>query len=61
LNTSAATANAHPGPGKEIPMSNEATTKTLRVRTLSLDSWAVLTAFLLAALVRLGLLKSIPW
>ena len=41
-------------------MSN-ATTKTLKAPTLSLDTWAVLTAFLLAALVRMGLLKSIPW
>ena len=29
--------------------------------TLSLDTLAVLLAFLLAVLVRLGLLKSIPW
>ena len=30
-------------------------------RAPSLDTLAVLLAFLLAALVRLGLLKSIPW
>ena len=29
--------------------------------TLSLDTGAVLLALLLAALVRLGLLKSVPW
>lgn len=28
---------------------------------LSLDTWAVLLAFLLAALVRTGLLTSVPW
>lgn len=28
---------------------------------ISLDFWAVLTALLLAAFVRLGLLKHIPW
>ena len=30
-------------------------------RTLSADTAAVLVAFLLAALVRFGLLKSVPW
>ena len=30
-------------------------------RAPSLDTLAVLLAFLLAALVRLGLLKTIPW
>jgi hypothetical protein len=28
---------------------------------LSLDVWAVITAFLLALLVRLGVLKHVPW
>jgi hypothetical protein len=28
---------------------------------LSLDSWAVFAAFLAALLIRLGLLKHIPW
>ena len=28
---------------------------------LSLDVWAVLTSFFLALLVRIGLLKHIPW
>jgi hypothetical protein len=28
---------------------------------LSLDVWAVITAFLLALLVRVGVLKHIPW
>ena len=28
---------------------------------LSLDTWAVLTAFLLALLVRTGVFKHIPW
>ena len=30
-------------------------------RTWSLDTWAVLLAFLLAALVRIGLIKTVPW
>jgi hypothetical protein len=28
---------------------------------LSLDVWAVLTSFLLALLVRVGVLKHVPW
>jgi hypothetical protein len=28
---------------------------------LSLDSWAVILAILLAAVVRIGLLKTVPW
>jgi hypothetical protein len=28
---------------------------------LSLDVWAVITAFLLAILVRVGILKHVPW
>jgi len=35
--------------------------RTLTARRLSLDSWAVLLAFLLAALVRIGLVKVVPW
>jgi len=35
--------------------------RTLPARNLSLDSWAVLLAFLLAALVRTGLVKVVPW
>jgi hypothetical protein len=30
-------------------------------RGLSLDGWAVLVAFLLALLVRVGIFKHIPW
>jgi hypothetical protein len=40
---------------------SEPTDRPTGTRNLSLDTWAVLLAFLLAALVRLGLLKSIPW
>jgi hypothetical protein len=32
-----------------------------RRRALSLDTWAVVAAFLLAALVRLGLVGRVPW
>jgi hypothetical protein len=31
------------------------------LRWLTQDSWAVLGAFLLAALVKAGLLKAVPW
>ena len=36
-------------------------TKPFLVRALSLDTGAVLLAFLLAALVRSGLVKTVPW
>jgi hypothetical protein len=32
-----------------------------KTRTLSLDGWAVAIALLLAALVRLGVLKHVGW
>lgn len=35
--------------------------KLLSKPALSVDTGAVLLAFLLAALVRVGLLKSVPW
>jgi hypothetical protein len=41
-------------------MSNDTNPKGSRAR-LSLDALAVTTAFLLALLVRVGLLKHIPW
>jgi hypothetical protein len=31
------------------------------VNRLSLDTWAVLLAFAAALLVRLGILKTVPW
>ena len=34
---------------------------TTKRRGLSLDGWAVLLAFALAALVRAGVFKHIPW
>jgi hypothetical protein len=40
-------------------MANE--TVVVRKSGLSLDVWAVLLAFLLAVLVRLGVLANIPW
>lgn len=36
------------------------TPKSSRIH-LSLDTWSVLAAFALAALVRFGILKHIPW
>jgi len=35
--------------------------KTASKWKLSLDTWAVLVAFLLALLVRTGVLKHVPW
>lgn len=38
--------------------------KTVRAGSrwkLSLDTWAVLAAFLAALLIRLGVLKQVPW
>ena len=31
------------------------------LRCISLDTWAVLLAFAAALVVRLGILKSVPW
>ena len=43
-------------------MSTEvAVVKTASKWKLSLDTWAVLVAFLLALLVRTGVFKHIPW
>jgi hypothetical protein len=33
----------------------------VKKRGLSLDTWAVLVAFLAALLIRVGVLKHIPW
>ena len=43
-------------------MSNDsvAPTRAIKLR-LSLDAWAVTIAFLLALIVRTGLVKHIPW
>jgi len=35
--------------------------RTSRSLHLSADTWAVLVAFLLALLVRLGVIRTIPW
>ena len=40
---------------------NEEVLSTQRKRGLSLDAWAVLLAFALAALVRAGIFKHVPW
>ena len=41
-------------------MSKQESGKTL-IRNVSLDAWAVIFALALAILVRLGVLKHIPW
>jgi hypothetical protein len=33
----------------------------VRKRFLSLDTWAVVAAFVAAILIRVGVLKSVPW
>jgi hypothetical protein len=35
--------------------------KTSPFNRISLDSWAVLLAFAAALIVRLGILKTVPW
>jgi hypothetical protein len=42
-------------------MNETENSQPVRRRSLSLDAWAVTAAFVLAALVRTGLLKHIPW
>jgi len=42
-------------------MSEERTAIAAARLGLSLDAWAVITAFLLALLVRSGILKHVPW
>jgi hypothetical protein len=41
-------------------MSTKASSFVSRLR-LSLDWWAVLAAFAIAAVVRLGIVKRVPW
>jgi hypothetical protein len=43
-----------------VPEQNKAAIAATRLG-LSLDVWAVITAFLLALLVRVGALKHVPW
>lgn len=40
---------------------SETRTQRLKKLKLTLDGWAVATAFLLALLVRAGVLKRVPW
>lgn len=42
-------------------MSNEVKQSTRKLLRLSLDTWAVILSFALAALVRLGVLKHVSW
>jgi hypothetical protein len=42
-------------------MSADAKAVTTGNKWLSIDSWAVLTAFVLALLIRAGVFKHIPW
>lgn len=42
-------------------MSNEVNQSTRKLPRLSLDTWAVVLGLVLAALVRLGVLKHVSW
>jgi hypothetical protein len=42
-------------------MSQQQAATVTKSRGLSIDTWAVLLAFALAALVRAGVFKHIPW
>jgi hypothetical protein len=42
-------------------MANQSNAESRKTRNLSLDGWAVAIALLLAALVRLGVLKHVSW
>ena len=42
-------------------MADQSNTESRKTKNLSLDGWAVAIALLLAALVRLGVLKHVSW
>jgi hypothetical protein len=42
-------------------VSQQAEVVAVKQRNFSVDTWAVLLAFVLAALVRAGVFKHIPW
>jgi hypothetical protein len=42
-------------------MPNPTPVKRISLDAISLDTWAVLLAFAAALLVRLGILKTVPW
>lgn len=42
-------------------MSEAVETAATKKHSFSIDAWAVLLAFVLAALVRVGVFKHIPW
>jgi hypothetical protein len=45
----------------EMSQEHEAVAAPAKQRKFSIDAWAVLLAFALAALVRAGVFKHIPW
>jgi hypothetical protein len=46
---------------EDMQMADQANTISNKTKTVSIDGWAVAIALLLAALVRLGLLKHVVW
>jgi hypothetical protein len=47
--------------GNEMSQQLGTGTVAAKRRSFSIDAWAVLLAFVLAALVRVGVFKHIPW
>ena len=47
--------------GKGMSEQGQVVTAPVKQRGFSIDAWAVLLAFVLAALVRAGVFKHIPW
>jgi hypothetical protein len=61
-------AGSHASPAFQYPIifkffkrSDATMSSEFRIRRISLDTWAVLLSLLAALLVRLGVLKVVPW
>jgi len=55
------TMHRHRKRGNEMSQQLGTGTVAAKRRSFSIDAWAVLLAFVLAALVRVGVFKHIPW
>jgi len=54
-------AGSVPRSPEEKDVTNQSNVEVKAKPKLSLDTWAVLLAFLAAVLIRLGLLPKVPW